>query len=131
MTTAEVFLYALLGLVAFVYVRRIYLRLTLKHYSAAEVAEKLKSEGNLLLLDVRTKQERAQNSIPGSLHIPLHSLSARLGELEKYRHREIVCYCQTGNRSLSAAAKLKKSGFSAANLRGGIAEWNFSHRAGS
>lgn len=129
MTTAELFLYALIGLVAFVYLRRIYLQLTLKHYSAAEVAEKLKAEKNLLLLDVRTKQERAHSSIPGSLHIPLNSLSARLGELEKYKHREIICYCQSGNRSLSAAAKLKKSGFSVANLRGGIAEWNFSQRA--
>lgn len=128
MTTAEVFLYALIGLLAFVYLRRMYLRLTLKHYSVAEVAEKLKS-GDSLLLDVRTKQERAQRSIPGSLHIPLHILSTRLGELEKHNHREIICYCQTGSRSLSAAAKLKKSGFTVANLRGGIAEWNFSQRA--
>jgi rhodanese-related sulfurtransferase len=61
----------------------------------------------------------------------LHSLSTRVGELEQHRRREIICYCQTGNRSLSAAAKLKRGGFSVANLRGGITEWNFSHRAES
>jgi rhodanese-related sulfurtransferase len=131
LTLAEVFLYSLIGIVAIVYLRRLYLRLFLKHYSAAEVAEKLKSGHDLVLLDVRTKQERTRGSIPGSLHIPLHELPARIGELEHQRRREIVCFCQTGNRSLSAAAKLKRRGFSVANLRGGIAEWNFTQQTAS
>jgi phage shock protein E len=131
LTTAELFLYSLMGIVAVVSLRRLYLRLILKHYSAAEVAEKLKSGQDIVLLDVRTKQEREHGSIPGSLHVPLHSLLTRIGELEQHRQREIICYCQTGNRSLSAAAKLKRRGFSVANVRGGIAEWNFTHRAES
>jgi rhodanese-related sulfurtransferase len=39
--------------------------------------------------------------------------------------RSIVCYRQTGARSASAVALHLKNGLSAANLRGGIAEWNF------
>jgi len=76
-----------------------------------------------VLLDVRTPAERSRSSIPGSVHIPLHQLTARVGELEKYRARQIVCYCASGNRSLSAAAALRKQGFDAANLAGGISNW--------
>jgi rhodanese-related sulfurtransferase len=48
-------------------------------------------------------------------------------ELEKYRSREIICYCASGSRSVNAALKLKKAGFKAGNLRGGIGKWNFSN----
>jgi len=80
-----------------------------------------------LLLDVRTHHERNQNHIRGSLHIPLHELLGRLSELDRYKDRRIICYCQSGSRSISAASLLGKQGFSVANLRGGIAEWNYHH----
>jgi rhodanese-related sulfurtransferase len=44
--------------------------------------------------------------------------------MKKFKDAEIICYCRTGNRSLNAAAKLKKLGFNAANLKGGIIRWN-------
>lgn len=76
-----------------------------------------------VLLDVRTPAERARDSIPGSIHIPLDELTARSGELAKYKNSTIVCYCASGNRSLSAAVRLKKLGFSAVNLVGGLRNW--------
>jgi rhodanese-related sulfurtransferase len=128
MNPSELFLYALLTLVGGFYVRRIYLGFVVRQYSPTELAEKLRSERNLVLLDVRTKHERSQSSIKGSLHIPLNELRSRSGELEQVKNNEIVCYCQTGKRSLSAAGKLRKQGFNVANLKGGIAEWNFLYR---
>jgi len=77
------------------------------------------------MLDVRTARERSYRSIPGSLHIPLHELNARMKELERYRSKEIICYCASGSRSISAALRLKKAGFNVANLEGGLATWNF------
>ncbi len=90
----------------------------------------MKSErGNtLVLLDVRTAREHAQGSIPGSVHIPLQELRSRAMDLKRYAGREIICYCQTGSRSIHAASILKKLSFRVGNLKGGIAEWNFSHR---
>ena len=85
-------------------------------------------EGGVLLLDVRTDAERAAGSIPGSLHIPLQELRQRIGELKKYGNREIICYCQSGNRSATAAHLLHQQGLKSANMKGGIAEWNFLHR---
>ena len=85
----------------------------------------MKASAEMVLLDVRTKSERSAQHIAGSLHIPLNELAARIQELKKFSGSEIVCYCQTGARSASAVALLLKNGLSAANLRGGIAEWNF------
>jgi adenylyltransferase/sulfurtransferase len=95
-----------------------------KHYDAGEVKNKIKNNHNIILLDVRTYAERNKHAIKGSIHIPLHELTGRVEELNKFKDKEIVCYCQSGNRSLSAAVKLKKRGFNSANLKGGISNWN-------
>lgn len=124
MTTGQIFLYALIALIAFYVIRKIILIKSIKHYSALEASQKLRKERNVVLLDVRTDTERKKNSIRGSYHIPVTSISNSETELKKFKDAEIICYCQTGNRSLNAAAKLKKLGFNAANLRGGIIRWN-------
>jgi len=124
MTTGQIFLYALIALMAFYIIRKVLLVRSIKHYSAQEASKKIKSERNVVLLDVRTDNERKQGSIRGSFHIPLTSLSSKENELKKFKAAEIICYCRTGNRSLNAAAKLKKLGFNVANLRGGIIRWN-------
>lgn len=129
MTGSELFLFSLIAIVAFLGIRRLLWTLKIPQYNPANIAEKLSSKAPLVLLDVRTNSERRNGAIQGSIHIPLHELGRRMNELEKVRDNEIVVYCQSGNRSLSAAAKLKKNGFLAANLKGGIAEWNFQNRS--
>ena len=124
MTAEQIFLYALIALIAFYIIRKILLIRSIKHYSAQEASQKIKSERNVVLLDVRTETERKQGSIKGSFHIPLASLGSKENELKKFKNAEIICYCRTGNRSLNAAAKLKRLGFNVANLRGGIIRWN-------
>jgi rhodanese-related sulfurtransferase len=124
MTTGQIFLYAFIALIVFYAIRKFFLIKSIKHYSAQEASQKIKKERNVVMLDVRTDNERRQGSIKGSYHIPLTSLSSSQNELKKFKAAEIICYCRTGNRSLNAAAKLKKLGFNASNLRGGIIRWN-------
>jgi rhodanese-related sulfurtransferase len=124
MTTEQILLYALIALIVFYVVRKILMIKSIKHYSAQEASLKVKKERNVVLLDVRTDTERKQGSIRGSFHIPITSISSGLNELKKFKDAEIICYCRTGNRSLNAAAKLKKLGFNASNLKGGIIRWN-------
>jgi rhodanese-related sulfurtransferase len=126
--TGEVLLYVVIGIIGLFYVRRALVARSVQHYSAAEVQEKLRDLHNVVLLDVRTEREWQGQHIKGAVHIPLHELQRRIDELEKHKGKEVVCYCQTGNRSVSAAVRLKKLGFSVANMKGGIAEWNFQHR---
>jgi rhodanese-related sulfurtransferase len=124
MTTEQILLYALIALIAFYVVRKILMIKSIKHYSAQEASLKVKKERNVILLDVRSDTERKQGSIRGSFHIPITSIASSLNELKKFKDAEIICYCRTGNRSLNAAAKLKKLGFNASNLKGGMIRWN-------
>ncbi len=124
MDTGQLILYAIIALLSFNVIKRIILLKTIKQYSPVELSQQLKKNRNILLLDVRTKDEHKSGSIKNSLHIPLAEIKSRSEELLKYKEKEIVCYCRTGNRSLSAAAKLKKNGFNVANLKGGILQWN-------
>lgn len=123
MTSDQIFLYVLLGIMVLLYIRKQLLARSLNNYSGAEAKEKVRSGS--ILLDVRTASERSSASIPKSIHIPLHELSSRMKELEKFREKEIICYCASGSRSVTAGIKLKKAGFTAGNLTGGIASWNF------
>jgi rhodanese-related sulfurtransferase len=96
----------------------------MKEYSPKKVAAML-SDDSIISLDVRTAEERSQQHIKGSLHIPVNDLPERLKMLEKYRMKEIICYCHSGSRSFIAAAMLQTHGFHAVNMKGGIAEWNY------
>lgn len=74
-----------------------------------------------ILLDVRDDDEREEGFIPGSCHIPLSELRQRLEELPK--DREIIVYCQTGQRSYFACRQLLLNGFKARNLTGAYRTW--------
>jgi rhodanese-related sulfurtransferase len=123
--TEQVALYLLLGLVLLLFLRKTLLARSIRHYSSSELQEKLRTGTGVILLDVRSDREWSARHIRGAVHIPLHELQRRIDELEKFKGREIVCYCQTGSRSLSASIKLRRQGFTTANLRGGMGEWDF------
>jgi rhodanese-related sulfurtransferase len=124
MDIGQIILYIVITIAAFFVIRKIILIISIKHYSPVDALNKLRKGKNALFLDVRTADERNEQKISGSLHIPLPEIKTRYNELIKFKGKEIICYCRTGNRSLSAAAKLKGQGFETANLRGGIVQWN-------
>ena len=124
--SAEIFFYAVIVVLVLFYVRRFLAVRSITEYRPGEVEEKMRTDHGTFLLDVRTEKEWSQNHIKGAHHIPLHELGRRYTELEKHKGREIICYCQSGNRSLTAALRLKRLGFTVAHMKGGLAEWNFS-----
>ena len=123
--SGEVFFYIVVAVLALFSLRRFLVTRSVTEYSPAEVEEKTHSSHGVLLLDVRTDKEWSQNHIKGAHHIPLHQIGRRYTELEKHKGREIICYCQSGNRSLTAAVRLKHLGFTTAHMKGGLVEWNF------
>ena len=124
MTTGQIILLIFAALIGFLYLKKFISTRGIVQYDPGDAAAKLKGNRNIVLLDVRTPKERKEQSIKGSIHIPLYELGTRSDELLKYKDKEIICYCRSGNRSLTAAAKLKKKGFNSANLKGGIIRWN-------
>lgn len=124
MTVTQIILLGIVALFIFFRIKKSFSAKGIANYSAAEVNGK-KKDVNVVLLDVRTDAERKGRHIKGSLHIPLHEIGSRVGELEKYKAKEIICYCQSGSRSISAAIKLKQLGFNAANMLGGMSGWSY------
>jgi len=76
------------------------------------------------IIDVRSPAEFGAGHIANARHIPLNELDQRRGELDKFKDRPLIVCCQTGARSSSAVASLRKAGFEkAVNLQGGLMEW--------
>jgi sulfur-carrier protein adenylyltransferase/sulfurtransferase len=77
-----------------------------------------------LVLDVRTAEEFALGHIPGAVHCDRGFLEIRIEDLVADRRTRIVCYCQSGLRSLFAAQTLQVLGYSkVSSLSGGFGEW--------
>lgn len=89
--------------------------------SVAELREKLKKKQDILLIDVRTQQEKDMFDLGGIL-IPHHELPEKLSSVDK--EKEIITYCHTGARSMLAAKTLQEAGFKCVrSLAGGIMAW--------
>lgn len=73
------------------------------------------------LLDVREDDEWAAAHVPGAVHIPMHEVPARAGELDPARRLAVIC--RSGNRSAKVTQWLRGAGFDAHNVEGGLQQW--------
>jgi rhodanese-related sulfurtransferase len=74
------------------------------------------------LLDVRESDEWEAGHVPGSHHLPMHEIPARLDDLPD--DREIVVACRVGGRSAQVVAYLRANGReNVTNLDGGLMAW--------
>ena len=87
-----------------------------------ELALRLR-EGSVTLIDVREPHEWDIARIDGARLIPLGTLAASLGSLD--RAGDIVVMCRSGQRSAAATRQLQAAGFTrVCNLVGGILRWS-------
>ncbi|WP_246832517.1 metalloregulator ArsR/SmtB family transcription factor [Thioclava sp. DLFJ4-1] len=93
-----------------------------------ELAARL-SEGSVTVLDVRPADEFADAHIPGALNMAVTELGKFLTDLD--RNTEIVAYCRGPYcvYAHQAVAFLRKNGFNARRLDGGLPEWREDGRA--
>jgi adenylyltransferase/sulfurtransferase len=90
---------------------------------AQELAARLARGDELTLIDVREPHEWQIAHLEQATLMPLHSVPARVSELDS--SREIVLYCHHGQRSMRALEFLRQAGFrKLKNLRGGIDAWS-------
>jgi len=92
-----------------------------------EVLELVAAPGGPLLLDVRTPGEYASGHVPGAVNIPHSDVVSRLSELEPYRDRGVVLYCQSGRRAGKTTQALQEAGFvNVRHLAGDMQGWKAS-----
>jgi rhodanese-related sulfurtransferase len=90
--------------------------------SMEKFKDELKTNKQLIVLDVRTPQELEGplGKIEGEINIPVQQLEKRVGELKDYKDKEIAVICTSGIRSLRGTEILLKNGFKAENVLGGM-----------
>ena len=93
-------------------------------------AEKLKTNENPQLLDVRTQEEYSVEHIDNAKNVNWNGddFVAKVNSYDK--SKPIFVYCKVGGRSAQAANKLAELGFKEIyNLNGGIMKWNAENNA--
>ncbi len=73
------------------------------------------------LLDVRERDEFAAGHAPGAQVSPLKDLGTSLGNVKI--DEQIAVVCRSGGRSSQAVEFLRKQGFDAVNVEGGMKAW--------
>ena len=88
------------------------------------VAQLETTEEGPLLLDVRTSGEFDRGRIPGAVNIPHRQLERRIAEIEPFKEREVIVYCEKGVRARFAVGVLSRLGFhNVALIEGDMGEW--------
>ncbi|MGE5351672.1 MAG: rhodanese-like domain-containing protein [Acidobacteriota bacterium] len=90
-----------------------------------QLKEKMKTDTSLVVLDVRTPEELKGplGKIDGAVNIPVDQLESRIGEVEKYKDKDIAVICRSGHRSKRAQGILESHGIKALNVLGGMTEY--------
>lgn len=93
--------------------------------SPQEAKQRLDSEKNIILLDVRTREEFEQLHIPNALLVPLDTLEKEIASQLPDKNTTILVYCRSGRRSAIAAQMLADKGYASVYDLGGIIDWPY------
>jgi rhodanese-related sulfurtransferase len=86
--------------------------------------QRKEEQDEIVLVDVREKNEWDEGYIPGALHIPRGYLELRVEEAIPDKSKRVVLYCAGGTRSMYAGLTLKQMGYEdVVSMAGGFGQW--------
>ncbi len=98
-----------------------------KTIDPSEICNYISRNPQVILLDVRTKDEFEGRAEPGlgrlrnAINLPIQELEAKIALLAPYKYREIIVYCSRSHRSPRASYILTQKGFKkVTNMAGGM-----------
>lgn len=105
-----------------------------KQVEAETLRDWLEGQRPVTVLDIRSDEDYAQWSIPGSVHVNAYEAlrAGRLGPLADAHvpvDRPIVTICNVGRMSQTAAQLLTDRGFDARSMTGGMKAWSLAWNA--
>lgn len=83
---------------------------TCKNISVKQ-AQQLFNTKNVIVVDVRDKDEYAKQSIKNSINIPVVDIKRDIKKRVKNRRTKIIVYCSSGERSIAACQILADRGY--------------------
>src|SRR5205085_2984525 len=91
--------------------------------SPQDAAAKLKS-GDVVIVDVRDKDEWDEGHIAGALHMSRGTIELDIEEKVPDTNAMIICHCGGGGRGALATESLQKMGYkNVRNMSGGFKAW--------
>lgn len=91
----------------------------------AKEAKAMIDEGNVIIIDVRTREEYQSGYIPDSFNLPLGTIEAGISNITADKQAVLLVYCRSGNRSKVAARELTELGYVNVYDFGGIVDWPY------
>ena len=92
--------------------------------SPTDAAAKAKSSTDVVIVDVREKDEFDESHIPDAVHMSRGMVELEVEEKFPDRNTTIICHCGGGGRSALAAESLQKMGYkNVRSLAGGFKAW--------
>ena len=91
-----------------------------------EEAKKIMEEkDDIIILDVRTKEEYEDGHIKDALLLPVDDIEMNAETILQDKEKTILVYCRSGRRSLIASEALVELGFQNVYEFGGIIDWSY------
>lgn len=92
--------------------------------TARQVAEMLRKDTSIILVDVRTPEEYQQGHIKGARLMDFYSAEFHAMMQTLPKEKPVILYCRSGRRSDEAMKFLTSIGYSRVfNMLGGIVQW--------
>lgn len=80
---------------------------------------------DVVIIDVRSKNEYNTGYIENAINIPVDSIQYKIGNIVPDKDKKILLYCRSGARAQEAAKKLASLGYSNVYSFGGIVDWPY------
>ena len=90
---------------------------------ARELAQRLESEPDLQLVDVRSTREFAGGHIPGARSVPIQSFRQVYPSLGLDPGQPVIVVCLSSHRSLPTVRLLNNAGYNSYQLANGMNAW--------
>lgn len=100
----------------------------MENLDVATFKEKIKSDANAVLIDVRHPDEEIEGQIEGAVNMNIMEASFPSRVVDLDASKKYYVFCRSGARSANACQYMEQNGLTAYNLKGGIQAWNQSEK---
>lgn len=84
---------------------------TMKGEDLVKIIADKKQKDAVLIIDVRSADEYKAGHIQNAINISVDEMESKLSQIEDYKDKPVIVYCNTGKKSAKAADILSKNGF--------------------
>ena len=95
------------------------------HKISAEEAYEMMASQEVVVVDVRTREEYDGGHIENAVLVPNESIGSEMPETLPDKEATLLIYCRSGRRSKDAAQKLLALGYQSVYDFGGVIDWPY------